>query len=213
MTETKKTTTKAAPAAKNLAEALAQFQADLPAVTLDGVNPQWKSKFASLANINTIVLPKLSEHGLAFSVGSRVNESHQTVVIGKLMHTSGEFETAEFPVTQTDPQKVGQAFTYARRYTLAALTGIVADGDDDAQDLTKPEPRNLSNARAQVQQRKPAKADSNATDDSLKSKLQAWMGSDEEKRKAAMDAQGKGKLENLSGKALQEFMISKLGIE
>lgn len=37
----------------------------------------------------------------------------------------------QFPIMATDPQKVGSAVTYYRRYALAALTGVVADVDDD----------------------------------------------------------------------------------
>lgn len=213
MTETteKKTTTRKATAPKyqTLPEALAAFQADLPAVTLDGKNPHFNSKFATLANINTIVLPKLSEFGLTFTVGSRVEESGKTVVIGKLLHTSGEYETAEFPVTETAPQKVGQAFTYARRYTLAALTGIVADGDDDAQEISKPEPRNLSNARQQAQKKVPAKSDDEF--EGLRTKIREWIGSDEERRKAAVAANEKLKLEH-SGVDLQKAILKELGV-
>jgi hypothetical protein len=35
------------------------------------------------------------------------------------------------PFLKADPQAVGSAITYARRYALAAIVGIVADDDDD----------------------------------------------------------------------------------
>lgn len=218
MTETpKKTATKAAPATKNLAEALAQFQAELPTVTLDGKNPHFNSKFATLANISTIVLPKLSAVGLAYSCESEVREDGTMVFVAALLHgATGETRRAEYKVTDTVPQKIGSAETYFRRYGLAKLTGIVADGDDDGNAASAPEPRNLSNARAQVQQKKAVeKADPNAVDEGLKVKIREWMGQNEGRRKAVMDAQDEGGLKRppLTGKALQEFMISKLGIE
>lgn len=155
MTETteKKTTAKAAAPKKHktLVEALAAFQADMPSVTLDGKNPHFNSKFATLANISNIVTPKLLAQGIVHSNGSRVTDEGKMVITVEIVHVeSGEAKTAEFPVTQTDPQKVGSAMSYFRRYGLAALTGIVADGDDDGNSASAPAPKPLQNARAQA---------------------------------------------------------------
>ena len=113
-----------------LTKALAEFQKNLPAVTLDGDNPHFKSKFATLANITQKVLPLLSEQGIAFSATPRVTENG-FVMEAHLLHVSGERLSASFPITETNPQKVGSAVTYFRRYALASMTGIVADADDD----------------------------------------------------------------------------------
>lgn len=113
-----------------LAEALVEFQKDLPPVDLDATNPHFKSKYASLANVTKAVLPKLSEHGLAFSVGSFVDNG-LLVVDAHLLHESGESRSLQFPITETNPQKIGSALSYARRYALSSLTGVVADEDDD----------------------------------------------------------------------------------
>ncbi len=44
---------------------------------------------------------------------------------------------------KTTPQEVGSAATYARRYTLAALVGIVIDDDDDGAKASAPaKPKN-----------------------------------------------------------------------
>jgi len=121
-----------APAAKTktLAEALAAFQAELPQVDLDSTNPHFKSKFASLANITKKVLPELSKHGFSYSVGSFVDNG-LLVVDAHLLHESGESRSFQFPITETQPQKIGSAITYAKRYAIQALTGVVADEDDD----------------------------------------------------------------------------------
>lgn len=117
-------------AKKTLAEALIEFQKDLPSVGLDGENPHFKSKFATLGNVTKEVLPKLTANGLSYSVGSFV-ENGTLILDARLLHESGEFRSMHFPITATDPQKVGSAVTYYRRYALAALTGVVADVDDD----------------------------------------------------------------------------------
>lgn len=115
---------------KMIAKALAEFQADLPAVTLDGKNPHFNSEFVTLANLSTVVLPKLAKHGMAFTATPKVTENG-FVMEAHLLHESGERLSASFPITETNPQKVGSAVTYYRRYALAALTGVVADKDDD----------------------------------------------------------------------------------
>ncbi len=159
-TEEKKTprkTTAKKPA--TIAEALAAFQADLPSVTLDGENPHFKSKFATLANITHTVLPRLNEYGIAFSATPQVGE-HGFVMEAHLLHESGEKLSASFPITETNPQKVGSAVTYFRRYALAALTGVVADADDDGNTASLP-PKPTATSRkieAAKQKATPAKA-------------------------------------------------------
>lgn len=68
---------------------------------------------------------------------------HQPMVMGRAMylqtricHTSGEFIGCMYPVVpdvHVKPQIIGSAMTYARRYSLMALTGLVAEEDDDGQ--------------------------------------------------------------------------------
>lgn len=134
---------------KTIAEALAAFQADLPKIDLDGVNPHFKSKYATLGNVTKNVLPKLSEHGFAFTVGSFVDNG-VLVLDAHLLHESGESRSMQFPITENNPQKVGSAVSYYRRYALAALTGVVADEDDDGNAASNPTAteRKLDQARS-----------------------------------------------------------------
>lgn len=134
---------------KTLAQALGDFQKELPTVTLDAVNPHFKSKFTTLANLTKAVLPKLAEHGFAFSVGSFVDNG-LLVVDAHLIHESGESRSLQFPIAETNPQKIGSALSYARRYALASLTGVVADEDDDgnAASTESPAQRQVNQAKA-----------------------------------------------------------------
>ena len=147
MTETKKTTP--VKKGKTLAEALALFQAELPQVDLDSVNPHFKSKFASLANITKKVLPELSKHGFSYTVGSFVDNG-LLVVDAHLLHESGESRSFQFPITETQPQKIGSAITYAKRYAIQALTGVVADEDDDGNAASQQPPAALAKAKGQA---------------------------------------------------------------
>lgn len=154
MTETKKTAAKTATK-KTLVEALAAFQSDLPEIKLDGVNPHFKSKFATLANITREVFPRLAENGLAFSVGSFVDNG-LLIVDAHLIHDSGESRSMQIPITETNPQKIGSALSYYRRYSLASLTGIVADEDDDGNAASAPAPQALQKAQARKAPAKPS---------------------------------------------------------
>jgi hypothetical protein len=60
-----------------------------------------------------------------------------------LYHTSGEWISGTQLVNpvKNDPQGLGSAITYARRYSLSAILGLVSDDDDDANTATKPEPK------------------------------------------------------------------------
>ena len=54
-------------------------------------------------------------------------------LVTKLVHAeSGEWQKSllVMPLSKTDPQGYGSALTYARRYGLSALVGIVTEDDD-----------------------------------------------------------------------------------
>lgn len=56
-------------------------------------------------------------------------------LVTELWHSSGQFFKSGVPLhtpQNTGPQAFGSALTYARRYGLSALLGIVAEDDDDA---------------------------------------------------------------------------------
>lgn len=146
MTETKTAPKAVSKKGKSLAEALALFQSDLPQVDLDSLNPHFKSKFASLANITKKVLPELAKHGFSYTVGSFVDNG-LLVVDAHLLHESGESRSFQFPITETQPQKIGSAITYAKRYAIQALTGVVADEDDDGNAASQQPPAALAKAK------------------------------------------------------------------
>jgi hypothetical protein len=49
-----------------------------------------------------------------------------------LLHKSGEWMsgTIQIPLGKADPQGFGSAMTYGRRYSLAAMVGVMAEDDD-----------------------------------------------------------------------------------
>ena len=122
----------------SLAAALAKAQGEMENAGKNSVNPHFKSKYADLAEILNTVRPVLSKHGLAVTQFPAF-EGGTAHVETILTHESGEWMsgTCSAPVQKSDPQGVGSALTYLRRYSLAAVCGL-AQEDDDANAAAKP---------------------------------------------------------------------------
>lgn len=94
-------------------------------------------KYLNLATILKTIKPVFEKHGLAFS--QRVtfsNEGEARQVIGTvetiIFDSEEQMAACSYPFFVTgDPQQVGSAITYARRYSLYAVLGIFPDKDDD----------------------------------------------------------------------------------
>jgi hypothetical protein len=118
---------------KELAPALAKAQAAMKAATMDGENPHFRSRYATLASINDAVKKPLADHGLCVVQGVGAGEGTAKVST-MILHSSGEWIASELalPVGErATPQAIGSAISYGRRYGLAALCGVVSDTDDD----------------------------------------------------------------------------------
>lgn len=114
-----------------LAAALAKAQGAMKAAHKDANNPFFKSKYADLSSVWEACRAALAANGLAvcqITDGTADALSLTTT----LLHASGEWLSGTYPIkpVKNDPQGVGSAITYARRYALAAMVGVVADDDD-----------------------------------------------------------------------------------
>jgi hypothetical protein len=116
----------------NLAKALANVQKKIKPAVKDSANPFFKSKYADLNSVWDSCRDLLAENGLSVAQVNDVS-SDGVIVETVLMHESNEWLSGSIflPLTKHDPQGVGSAITYGRRYGLAAIVGIVADEDDD----------------------------------------------------------------------------------
>jgi len=123
------------------AEALAKLQAALPDVG-KGHTAEVETKtgrkysytFADLADVTAAVMPKLAELGLSFSAMPTLSEDGRFVLRYLLRHTSGDSDGGDYPLpdpTRASAQEIGSAITYARRYSLTAVTGLAPGGEDD----------------------------------------------------------------------------------
>jgi hypothetical protein len=111
-----------------LSKALSEFQSEVGNVAKDGVNPFFKSKYASLENVITTVKPLLAKHGLSYS---QFPDGDGLTTI--LLHESGQHlqATANLHFKDQTPQGQGSAITYMRRYALSSILGIATEDDDD----------------------------------------------------------------------------------
>lgn len=130
----------------DLHEALLKVQQSLPKVGKNATADTGKFSYdyATLSDTNEALLPLLNEHGLVWAVSGDGSKSF----CGTVTHAeSGEEEKSYWPMPSTDdPQRLGSALTYARRYLLCALVGLVPDGDDDGQAAAAPAAKPKSKA-------------------------------------------------------------------
>ena len=114
-----------------IAKALCKTQATVEAVKKDSKNPFFKSSYADLASIWHAIREPLTSNGLSV-LQEPSTEGNKVRITTTLMHTSGEFlrSVLEVPAVKVDPQGIGSAITYARRYALGAIVGIAPEDDD-----------------------------------------------------------------------------------
>lgn len=140
----------------NFAKAFCEMQGELTNAPFDSVNPHFRNKYASLAGIINHVRPTLSKHGFSFfQTTSSSFEIAQVETV--LLHTSGEFikSITSLKPSKSDPQGLGSAFTYAKRYGLTAILGISSEEDDDGQQASKPQSTSTNKPQSTTQNVKP----------------------------------------------------------
>ena len=118
---------------KELFSALIKAQSEMKIATKDSVNPHFRNRYADFGSVYDACKDALHRNGLAVLQPTRIHESGITVVVTKIIHTSGQFIDGEYPVLSkdmTDAQKHGGGLTYARRYALASMLSVLQDDDD-----------------------------------------------------------------------------------
>ena len=120
------------PTIGKLADALSKAQGEIKGAIKDSTNPFFKAGYSTLCSVWECCREPLSKNGLA--IVQIPHESDQQVIIETiLMHTSGEWVSGKISMkpVKTDPQSIGSAMTYARRYALSAMVGVAPIEEDD----------------------------------------------------------------------------------
>ena len=99
---------------------LLEVQKEVGAISKDSKNPFFKSKYFDINKLIEAVNPVLSKHGLVLLQPIEDNKVVSMIIDSE----SGEVAKSwlELP-NLSDPQKIGSAISYYRRYTLASLLG------------------------------------------------------------------------------------------
>ena len=121
---------------------MAKFHEDLVAALSEINNPPLDGranygKYATLPACLETARATLAQHNLCVVQITLIDPDR---LVTRIVHSSGEFlEDGGVPLlceNNNNPQKMGSAITYARRYGLCSLLGICGEEDDDGQRAT-----------------------------------------------------------------------------
>jgi hypothetical protein len=121
-------------ATTGLMPALLAVQAEAPTLPKDAENPHFRSKYTPLDTIVEVIGPILNRHGLVWTTLPGRDDLGEPALNYRLTHAeTGEVLEGTMPLllVKPDPQGLGSAITYARRYSICAVLNLVADVDDD----------------------------------------------------------------------------------
>lgn len=112
---------------KELLTAIANVKKEVGKLSKTETNPFYKSKYFDINSLIHQLEPLLEKNGLLLL---------QPLLDGKVVSILHHIETGESVKSEiklpemNDPQKLGSAITYYRRYTLQSLLGLQAEDDD-----------------------------------------------------------------------------------
>jgi hypothetical protein len=109
---------------------------ELPTVAKDGLNPHFKSKYATLDGVLELVSEIAKKHNLAIS--QTINNQELITKIIDLEDKTEITSSMQLLLEKNDMQKLGSAITYARRYSLVTMFSISQEDDDGEATIAKP---------------------------------------------------------------------------
>jgi len=143
--------TKKVEPCKSLKQGMLEFQKLAVTAKKDGKNPHFKSNYSTLESVITAA-NQGNQFGLFFTqeIDYVYTGHHDTksdvIVVTTIRHELDE-ETfvSKLPIilssiNMENPQKIGSAITYAKRYTLQSVYGLPSE-DDDANEASNPAPK------------------------------------------------------------------------
>lgn len=120
-----------------LSRAMLKIQQNLLPALKDATNPFTRSNYATLNSVMESCRSKLLSHGIWLTqlpcpAPVELGAGHIGLETRLIHAESGQWisSLAVIPLPKNDPQGMGSAITYARRYSLCAMLGIVTEDDD-----------------------------------------------------------------------------------
>jgi len=143
------------PTNRSLNDALELALREIPIwITATQSSGRGNAKYATLKEILEVVRPALAKHRVRIRQGAERSwpcddgggtKGRLIPVFTDFIHcVTGEVDriTVEVPLTRMDPQAMGSAITYGKRYSLLAGLGLATDESDD--DGARAMPRDIS---------------------------------------------------------------------
>lgn len=159
---------------KNIYLALCAAQSGMGKVTKGAVNPAFKSRYADLADVVSVVVPALSEQGIA-THHSMMRDEHGLIMRTTLSHGASDTHIhCDVPLIfgKHDMQGMRSATTYAKRIGIESLAGVAPE-DDDGNAAVRSAPAKPAKITADEFQQIAALIESTNTDEA---KLLKWLG-------------------------------------
>ncbi len=128
---------------KELYTALSNAQGKIENAKKTSLNPHFKSKYTDLAAVWDACREAMTSEGLAVVQLPCEAPPGQVGLLTIITHKSGQSLQEKFfmPVAQANnPQAVGSALTYAKRYALLGAAGIAPEDDDGNAATGRPGP-------------------------------------------------------------------------
>ena len=120
-----------------LSRAMLKIQQNLLPALKDATNPFTRSNYATLNSVMESCRSELLSHGIWLTqlpcpAPVELGAGHIGLETRLIHAESGQWisSLAVIPLPKNDPQGMGSAITYARRYSLCAMLGIVTEDDD-----------------------------------------------------------------------------------
>ncbi len=111
----------------NVFKKLFNLQQEIGTISKDASNPFYKSKYFDINSLIKQLNPLLAKHKLLLIQPIMDNMITSRIVC---IENGGSVDSSLTLPDINDPQKLGSAITYYRRYTLASLLGLQAEDDD-----------------------------------------------------------------------------------
>lgn len=156
---------------EKLATAYAKMQGQTAVLKKDALNPFFNSKYADLSAVVEVIKKPFADNELSYIQCPEIDDFGNVILLTRVMHSSGQWLefTLRMKPLKADPQGVGSAIAYCRRYALQSVSGLAAADDDGNDASTMPaEKKPANDARRSEPMRNPNKAPSKpSVDDAL----------------------------------------------
>jgi len=122
-----------------IAIAVSKMQGQLTEAKKSGKNSHFKNGYAMLEDCWAVCRKPLSDNELALIQAPSFVDGRM-VLVTQLIHSSGEWFQSCLslkPERGDNPQAIGSAITYAKRYSLMSMLGL-SDSDDDGNAASAP---------------------------------------------------------------------------